>query len=190
MTIVDLDGTLVDCNSFTEFVKFLFKRCPAARLPLIKIVVCRKLRIMSHHAAKERIVPLAADCLSTNDIKEFVRFLCNRINPKVKDIIADAKEICLATAAPEIYTSVFASEVGISQFKATIQGNPENKGKNKLDNLLNSGIIFDENTIVITDHRDDLPLLKANCWGVNYIVNPSRRSLEALRQEGIVFEII
>lgn len=190
MTIVDLDGTLVDCNSFTEFVKFLFKRFPAARFPLIKIVVCRKLRMMSHHAAKERIVPLAADLLSPSDIKEFVKILCDKVNPKVKEIIADAKEICLATAAPEIYASIFASEVGISQFTATVQGNPENKGTHKLDNLLNSGIIFDENTIVITDHRDDLPLLKANCRGVNYIVNPSRRSLEALRQEGIRFEII
>lgn len=190
MIIVDLDGTLVDCNSFTEFVKFLFKHCPAARFPLIKIVACRKLRIISHHAAKERIIPLAADLLSTDDIKEFVDFLCSRINPKVKEFIADAREICLATAAPEIYASVFASEVGIFQFNATVQGIPENKGKHKLDNLLNSGIVFDENTIVITDHGDDLPLLKANWRGVNYIVNPSRRSLEALRQEGIRFEII
>lgn len=190
MTIVDLDGTLVDCNSFTEFVKFLFKRCPAARFPLIKIVVCRKLRIISHHAAKDRIIPLAADLLSTTDIKEFVEFLCSRINTKVKEIITGAEGVCLATAAPEIYVSSFASEVSITRFNATRQGGEENKGKHKLDNLLNSGIIFDENTIVITDHRDDLPLLKANCRGVNYIVNPSRRSLEALRQEGIRFEII
>jgi len=102
MIIVDLDGTLVDCNSFTEFVKFLFKHCSAARFPLIKIVVCRKLRMISHHAAKERIVPLAADLLSPSDIKEFVKILCDKVNPKVKEIIADAKEICLATAAPGI----------------------------------------------------------------------------------------
>lgn len=190
MTIVDLDGTLVDCNSFTEFVKFLFKRCPAARFPLIKIVVCRKLRIISHHAAKERIISLAADLLSTTDIKEFVEFLCSRINPKVKEIITGAEGVCLATAAPEIYVSAFASEVNIPRFNATRQGGEENKGKHKLDNLLNSGIIFEENTIVITVIEMICHCSRQIAGGVNYIVNPSRRSLDALRQEGIRFEII
>lgn len=39
---------------------------------------------------------------------------------------------------------------------------------------------------VITDHHDDIPLLKIN-EGDNYLVAPSKRSVVALRDAGIRF---
>ncbi len=190
MTVVDLDGTLVTCNSFTEFVKFLFRRFPCVRVSLIKIVALRKMRIISHHGAKERIVAIASNRLSAADIDDFVESLCKRINRKVRDIIGGSAGALLATAAPEMYVERFAAKVGISEFCATEQGKPENKERHKLDNILKSGVVFDENMVVVTDHSDDIPLLRANRNGVNYIVNPSRRTLKLLRQEGIRFDVI
>ena len=49
---------------------------------------------------------------------------------------------------------------------------------------------FTEKTIVITDHMDDLPILRANRDGVNYLVEPSRRSLDMIRREGIRFILL
>lgn len=168
--IVDLDGTLVSCNSFTKFVKFLYCKYPSLRMRLVPIVLRRKLRLISHHQAKEEIINLALPVISTQAISEFVDSLMRYVNDGVVDMTANIPRKILATAAPEIYVKIIAQRMGFSEYCATRPGLPENCGEEKLRNVLKLGVVFDENTLVITDSSDDAPLMKANPQGINKFV--------------------
>ncbi len=190
MVIVDLDGTLVGCNSFTEFVKFVFRRHPGVRLFLILTVMRRKLRLISHHEAKERILSRARGFITVKDLDDFTGFLYSRINLKVLDIVKSDSHAILASAAPELYARPFGRKAGISVISASRPHETENRGERKLADVIRQGAVFDRNTVVITDHHDDLPLLKANKEGLNYIVKPSRKSIGILLREGIRFTLL
>ncbi len=168
--VIDLDGTLVRCNSFTEFVKFLFRRLPSRRLAIIGIVFQRKLRQISHHQAKERIVAIAQSQLSDVDIDEFAESLTGYVNPEVMEMVSGAERKILATAAPEIYVRAFAAKMNIPEYTATRQGYEENKGTVKLESVKKMGVVFGEGTLVITDHSDDHPLMVANSGGINRLI--------------------
>lgn len=168
--VIDLDGTLVRCNSFTEFVKFLFCRLPSRRLEIIGIVLLRKLRLISHHEAKERIVAIAECTLSDADIDEFAESLTGYVNPEVMEMVAEAERKILATAAPEIYVRAFAVKMNIPEYTATRKGYEENKGTVKLESVKKMGVVFGEGTLVITDHSDDHPLMVANSEGINRLI--------------------
>lgn len=168
--IVDLDGTLVSCNSFTKFVKFLFCKYPTLRLRLFAFVLRRKLRLISHHQAKEGIINLALPVISAKAVSEFVDSLIQYINDGVVDMTANFPRRILATAAPEIYVKIIAQRMGFSEYCATRHGMPENCGEEKLRNVLKLGVVFDENTLVITDSNEDAPLMKANSRGINKFV--------------------
>lgn len=168
--IVDLDGTLVSCNSFTKFVKFLFHKYPSLRLRLAAIVLRRKLRLISHHQAKEEIINQVLPVISAKELSEFVDSLIQYINNGVVDMTANFPRRILATAAPEIYVKIIAQRMGFSEYCATRPGLPENCGEEKLRNVLKLGVIFDGNTLVVTDSYDDAPLMKANPRGINRIV--------------------
>jgi len=168
--VIDLDGTLVRCNSFTEFVKFLFRRIPSQRLEIIRIVFLRKLRVISHHEAKERIVAIAQSTLSDADIDEFAEFLTGYVNPEVMEMAAGAERKILATAAPEIYVRSFVVKMNIPEYTSTRKGHEENKGIVKLESIRKMGVTFGEGTLVITDHSDDTPLIEANSGGENCLV--------------------
>lgn len=190
MVVVDLDGTLVDCNSFTEFVRFIFRRYPGLRFRLGLVVLVRKIKFISHHQAKGKIVSLASRVMSDKDIDDFIQFLYGKVNNKVLEIIKGDDNVILATAAPEMYAAVFADKMGIGKVSSTIAGCQENKGARKEMDVREKMGGFTEKTIVITDHMDDLPLLRANRDGVNYLVKPSRRSLDMIRREGIRFILL
>ena len=86
-------------------------------------------------------------------------------------------EIILATAAPEGYVKILAQRLGINRFCATKKNGPENKGEEKLKNVV--GILSKENMelyAVVTDHHDDLPLLEYNTCGENYLMAPDRET--------------
>lgn len=168
--IIDLDGTLVRCNSFTEFVKFTFRKYPGLRMRLAWIVLLRKLRLISHHVAKERITTVVSGRILKEEISEFVDMLVTKINGAVVEMTAAIPRKILATAAPEIYVGEFARRMGIGEYCATRPGYPENKGMEKLRNVLAMGVCFGEETMVITDHKDDTPLLKANSGGRNIVI--------------------
>lgn len=190
MVIVDLDGTLVECNSFTEFVKFVFRRHPEVRLFLIMTVMRRKLRLISHHEAKERIISRTSGLVTEKDLDDFTSFLHSRINRRVLDIVRSGSRAILASTAPELYACPFAAKAGISVISASRPHEAENRGERKLADVIRQGAVFDRNTVVITDHHDDLPLLKANKEGLNYIVKPSRKSIGILLREGIRFTLL
>lgn len=188
--IVDLDGTLVPVNSFTEFVKFILMRCKRIRLSVAFMVILRKMRLISHAEAKQRIVKRAGKTLTAEDIEYFTEILCSRVNEVVADMIKWGGTVMLCTAAPEIYVRPFARRAGIELYLATQTGGKENSGERKVENIKALGYEMTENTIVITDHYDDIPLMRANSTGTNFLVNPSADTEKKIRAAGIRYELL
>lgn len=170
MLIIDLDGTLVTCNSFTEFVKFLFRRCPRLRMRLGWIVILRKCRLITHHEAKERIVRLAGGVMNDGLLDEFLCHLEMYVREELLEKVRSADRVVLATAAPAIYAHAFGDRIGIKEVCATETGGVENKGEEKVRSVERLGAVFDEKTVVITDSEDDRPLMDRNKKGVNLLV--------------------
>lgn len=187
--VIDLDGTLIDCNSFTEFVKHLFAQLPEARLKIFGIVALRKLRLITHLEAKRRIVAIAQKYLQKVDIDKFIDKLSTHLRPSLLQRIETADRVILATAAPEIYVIPLAQRLGIPDVAATRHNGAENRGQVKMRNVENAGVKFDLDTVVITDHYDDLPLLQRNSAGQNILVNPSSTTLMHLKMAGISFTV-
>lgn len=185
--IIDLDGTLVDCNTFTEFVRYLFMTVPKIRGRIAYVVALRKLRLISHHEAKRRIVTLASKALEKRDIDYFVNKMITRVRPSLFRSLEVSERVILATAAPEIYAIPLASALGIREITATSNDGPENRGTTKLRNVERLGVKFDEDTVVITDHHDDLPLLRRNERGRNILINPDSATQMHLKLAGINF---
>lgn len=168
--VIDLDGTLMRCNTFTEFVKFMFRKCGGCRFRIAWIVALRKMRLVSHHEAKARLMRIASMHLSAGYVSDFAESLTPFVNESVVEITQGIPRRILATAAPELYVKEIAGRMGIPEYCATKPGYPENKGEMKLRNVLAMGVIFGPGTLVITDHKDDTPLLEANSGGKNILL--------------------
>lgn len=185
--VIDLDGTLIDCNSFTEFVKYIFLRLPNARLQIMGIILLRKMRFISHSEAKRRIVALTRKYFERLDLNSFIKKLSTHVRPSMIHHIKGAERVILATAAPEIYAVPFGHSLGISEVFATPDNGVENRGSIKARNVEKAGVRFNGDTTIITDHYDDLPLLKKNNSGQNILIAPSSTTLMHLKMAGIPF---
>lgn len=138
---------------------------------MIFISLIRKMRLISHETAKQLIMNVD---VPEDRINKFVDFLLSFLR---RDLIGKFRnyEIILATAAPVCYVKILTQRLGISLFCATTNAGPENKGEEKLKNVLE--ILSRENLklhAVVTDHHDDLPLLEYNTSGENYLIAPDR----------------
>lgn len=179
-TVVDLDGTYIKGNTLKIFLKCGFRyfiRHNDYRdfRRLVFVVGKRQLRLSTHVEMRDSIVRIIRPYYSVIS-EEFVRCVKKRINLKVKSLLDDRKikghRILLATAAsgyyiPSIWDGDFVAEC---------------RGTEKLERvtqwLLDNNCKLDT---VITDHREDLPLLVANEKGKNILVNPSSSTLASLR---------
>lgn len=189
--IADLDGTLVAENTFTEFVKYCFRIFPALRVKLGGIVVMRKLRLISHKSAKRRIMDTVRPHIGKGHLKLFARYLMeNERAFFAQDVMKRDGIKYLVTAAPAEYASLVGNLAGFDHTIATEEKGEECRGKEKVRRLENEGVKFTENVSVYTDHRDDIPLLGKNRRGRNYLISPSERSIQAIREAGIECEII
>lgn len=168
--IADLDGTLCRLNTFTLFVKEFFRGSAKARLPLARIVVLRKMRFISHWEAKRHILSLFSCSGSERVINSTIEKILRNLNPEVEKSVRDNPRAVLATAAPALYALPLAKRLGIPFAVATPDAGPECKGVEKVRRIRRLGIPFTGDTIVFTDHEDDLPLLRANANGRNIIV--------------------
>ncbi|OBQ55504.1 hypothetical protein VQ01_08595 [Tamlana sp. s12] len=102
----------------------------------------------------------------------------------------------LATAAPLCYAKIIAEKEGFNYCIATeftnvpFSGDFENvsltKKRNVLDFLEAQGL--KKIDVFITDHLDDLPLIKVS--NQNVVVQPYKEFLEVLNQENISFRVI
>lgn len=170
--IIDLDGTLVPFNTFTRFVKTMARVMPL-RFPAIALTVAaRKLRLISHARAKQRLLAIATH-MPDRAIDEFTSMLSRNLNPEVAAFISPANLTIIATAAPQLYVKPLSRLLQVDGYTATSSGGPENAGQQKLKSLIDMGVTFSSTTTVITDDtRADAPLLEANAAGRNIICQP------------------
>lgn len=181
VSIVDLDGTLINGNSFTMFCRFCLKSFPGLSPAISAVALVRKLRIISHGKAKQLILKIVSGHMTHDHIQRFVNELNGILRHDVLESIVDSKVKILATAAPSIYAVPYAEMLGFDLVSATETGGPENCESEKLASLYDMGVIFSENSMVYTDHSDDIPLLHANSEGSNILVYPSEESLQKIK---------
>lgn len=195
-TVVDLDGTYVAGNTLKIYLKcgvrYLIENNKYRELATLLIGVGkRKLRLVSHKEMKSVIL----DVLSKYDgiLEDFSERVAGKVNPSVSALIAkrmrQGERVLLATAAPSCYVgSIWEGDFVATEYE---EGSEmvECRGNEKLNRV--SRWLADNNCrldTVITDHKDDAPLLEANVDGTNLLVNPSESTLEFLRKvPGLTF---
>lgn len=203
--VVDLDGTILKGNSMREMIKFMLregvKACDAVTVWKLLYWLClRRTRLLTHRRMKFPIHRLASEfMLGRGRLERFLPILETLINSAVMDKIADLKnqgcKIIIATAAPDIYMPHFAKILNADFFTATpltdtVEGYIENRGEHK---LLRVKEIAENNgyriRCVITDHKDDLPLLEIE--GVERVlVSPDEILCDRLREQKHSFSVI
>lgn len=178
--VVDLDGTLIQGNSMKLFCRWsvcqmLARGRIATAILMLWWISARLLRLTSHAHMKQAFLKICEGKFSDKDIYRFLEQNLNSIiNGQVLDMAYKSRCIMvLATAAPALYAEPFGRSLGFDHVLATKYSKTdftENIGEKKLESvnrLLSK--IGAEMVIVITDHADDAPLLRAN-RGQNYLV--------------------
>lgn len=185
--VCDLDGTLLSCNSFTHFVRYLFIHKPTLFFSILKRVARRKLRLSSHASTKQHILRLAAPKLSQEEIDGFAASLLQRYGrPEVRTLIDREREkgcrVLLATAAPALYAKAIARQAGFEGCVATEAGGAENFRQEKLRRV-EEWLDKDGGTLaaIVTDHHDDLALIRraARSNVAAWLVRPSAETRRA-----------
>lgn len=174
LLVVDLDGTLVLGNSFHEFLSvawrlggvrlraglfFAFARRAVSSRPdrrwKMKQSVLRaftRLDPMRQRAITEGVLVRLQQMLSQPVLREIDR---------ARD--ADVPVI-LATAAPALYARPFAEALQLSECLATdspaLELIGDDKARAVLEWMAASGTPAEADLTVVTDHRDDLPLMQ------------------------------
>ncbi len=203
LLVVDLDGTLVNVNSFTEFVIYVAQDAVKRGkldflLKIIRIVGLRKLRCISHAAAKMTIMGYCSSFYKGDEVYSFFcSKLINQLRPSVLNLIDEyhkrGDKVVLATAAPAEYAKLLAMQCGLDFCIASEYMNKispmqtyECVGEEKLQRV--KELCLHENmrvAAVVSDHSDDLPLMRFA--PIAYLVSPSILTEKKLRDEGLTY---
>lgn len=188
---IDLDGTLLDTNTFVDYTRYVLKSCMSNyRLDIaanmLWHIALRRLRLTSHSTMKRHLLHTSAPIMTADRLEDFAQQLAAKANEKVVELCNRLRDnnvyLCLATAAPDNYATLVARHFGFDHCIATptdttIPDWTENRAEHKLHSLQQH---LDKYHLtlqtVVTDHHDDLPLLTA-CTGTCYLVNPSAKTL-------------
>ncbi|ULC60524.1 haloacid dehalogenase-like hydrolase [Flaviramulus sp. BrNp1-15] len=196
--VVDLDGTLYTINTFHYFIKFLIIDCFSnLKIGLLfKLCIALASRIFTSHSKMKHNVLKLLNNRSDINYECFVKSISSK-----KRHISHLEENkfhtkVLATAAPSCYAKVIAQNegfdvcIGTSFPSIKFNSSFENKSEVKKSNVLNylKKQKTDQIDLFITDHIDDLPLMKLA--KKNIIVQPNNGFLLALKQNSISFEVI
>jgi len=201
IAVFDLDGTVYRGSTFRKFLFFgaaaLFRR--AMFLKSFRVMwrfALSKAGMLSHRVMKHSNCLLLESIFQESDYRDFTDTLMRDVNGDVVGFMTRLKEdgyiTVLSTASPESYCRVLADRLGFDLCHATSKAPEcereyvENRGERKLDKIReleskSNGKL----AVVVTDHHDDIPLLKANSRGENYLVNPSDETLAGVRSEGV-----
>lgn len=204
--VVDFDLTLVKVNSFELFYKKLFVYgVTNLKVKLIAFlvfqIILRKTKLISHSELKRSVLIF----LKNRDYKSFVDNFAIELNTKISDSVLSCittyknsgYNIYLCTAAPSLYISPFIrfckfifDGVISTPFPQKNGGWVENIRECKRNSILSllekKGDML---SIVITDHKDDIPLLQID-KEKNILVNPDKETLLELAAINIPFDII
>jgi hypothetical protein len=196
--VVDLDGTLYSINTFHHFLGFIILHCIkkfkiVSFLKISSSIMLRIFKITSHSKMKYEILK----AINSSQIN-YTKFV-TKIAKFKKDLNVDKSEFditILATAAPYCYANIIAKNENFdlciatnftdSNFNDEFENSKEIKKKNVMTVLMKNEI--DKIDTLITDHIDDLPLMKLS--QKNMIVSPNKDMEAQLKQHSISYEII
>jgi phosphoserine phosphatase len=195
LVVVDLDGTLIPGNSFHAWLFYLGRWAvlsahPMIALRLARLCLRRGTGSVTHSDLKHGVL-LLSSAVPAARVEEFSRRLARTVRPSVKALVRDAahdgRAVVLATAAPAIYLGAVSAEIEAT----TTVGTPspgvgpwrETKGEAKLARVLAEFGPQAAIDLVITDHHDDLPLVRHSARAL--IVNPSPESWRAFAGAGV-----
>lgn len=192
IVVVDLDGTLIDGNSLHLYICTAMRHSSVtANIKIGVLLLLRRLRFINHKKMKFGILriirhteALLADF--SDRCKPLMRpEICSMIDRYRKEGTA----VILATAAPDVYVPT----IWEGQFVATRTfNNPtmeECRGENKVAAIMELMKPQDLLQAVITDHYDDLPLLRLNT-SEKMLVHPDKETLKRIKSEGIEFTVV
>lgn len=182
--LFDLDGTIIDVNSFPMWVKeMLVGHIPhlrlAARLSVsvrcAAAIAVRKVLRQSHAGFKSRLQRVWADVAAadtgTAAPDPFVERLIAHVRPSLQALLNDVAkgrvDAVLTTAAAAEYAVPLARRLGFRHVLATPPGGRhdslDNVGETKRDRTLAYLAAQGWSSrprVLFTDHRDDLPLIR------------------------------
>jgi phosphoserine phosphatase len=198
IVVIDLDKTLLTVDSYPKWAFFLLRRAIATIDPRTFILVfsyttLRALRVYDHLTYKKKLMMLNnRDDLNQEFAKSLAPFFRKTVLDYIKNIKNDhtnAKFI-LSTAAPINYIEhlpailpfkvehLFASKI---ENKVLV----ENSGQAKVDSFQK---VYPNSKcdIFMTDHSDDLPMMKFSDKVV--LVGPSQSTIDMVKNRGINVE--
>lgn len=200
--IVDLDGTLLTRNSFKEYLKFAgwqsLRRLRIDVIPRIATwIAVRKLRLITHSRLKQRLMHITEPIMGPDELHKFANKLARYIHPTVLKVCRQLRQtnytVILATAAPASYATLIAQGVSLDGCIATPSSDTpdwrevvrEEKRDQVLALLQRNGLSL---YAIITDHYDDLPLMRVS--EEITLVSPNKKTLDAVNAEGLLYGII
>lgn len=206
VVFVDLDGTLVLGNSFHEFLGALWRGGGlGVRVLMVQAFLLRCARGGSGRLAmKARLMkafegssPERQDIIVGAVLGRLRRMISFPVLQRVRDLAEAGWIPVLATAAPDYYARPFTEELGF--FRDCLATPPvagvawrEFSGDAKADVcakwLAASGGA--ERIAVITDHADDLPLLRQADHAVLQAWGESLQTIQAALRPGLRVEVI
>lgn len=202
--VIDLDWTLLQTNTFKDYIVFVAKKAlcdvrPHITMILLGWVLCRKCRLISHQTMKYWILRVTQSFMTESYLRNFVSQIKNKKNGKVVELCQNFRQagyfMLLSTAAPENYVRLLCLDFLFDDYCASPlpqQGTLwkenvcEQKRNNTLSLLQKKNVMLD---VMITDHYDDLPLLKEKKRR-NILVSPTVKTIDKLSQLNIKYEIL
>jgi phosphoserine phosphatase len=186
IVLVDLDGTLVPINTFHHWIVHIVVRglsgLPLRKRITIRIAVLalclrRTLGVISHDGFKRGIQLAWAAAIRDVDpgweeekIGRFVYRIRSHIDPRVWSLIMDFRSrgaiTLLTTAAPAEYAECLGRQLGFTESVATPRALEPTWSNNSKDlKLWRSRLALERlcaagQMAVLTDHIDDLPLMR------------------------------
>lgn len=202
--VVDLDGTLLNTNTFIHYIKYVckeaLKRGDVFRVGWIcLLVLLRKLRLISsHEELKKWILTVTGKYTNAERMERFAESLYKYENKKVVSLMSKYKDAgyvnVLSSAAPCVYAYVVGRQFGFEYICSTEmpftdvwhENVREEKKKRTLELLYNNSLIL---AVLITDHYDDLPLLLMEKED-NYVVNPTEKSKKVIVENHVMCKYV
>lgn len=206
--IIDLDGTLLQTNTFRDYLIFCgrcalhFFRWDISFL-IFFWVMFRKLRLITHSTMKRHLMQRTVLFMQRKSrMDDFVEEELLLVNQRVKAEVERFRNrghlLVLATAAPSFYAKAIADDLRLDACLATLLPSEvvigewhENVGETKVQSLQHFLQQHEAHiAAIITDHQDDIPLLRFHSAGPNLLVSPSSDFLRMAEKENICFETI
>ena len=197
--VVDLDGTILQGNSFRMFIRFLVghlkeRGAYTSLAKVIGLLAARKAGVISHVAMKYPIHRLGTQTMSDIDLTEFASQLVGALNQRLvrelDRLRSEGARIVLATAAPDLYIPYLFRHLNFDEWIATpLSGAYDSYVETKRRLVCTLADERDWNIeAVVTDHDDDLPSLLLP-FVRRILVNPTSTLKDALDTAGLDYEV-